>query len=50
MSMWKMNKTYGNVLRRWSVRVNDVRLLLHKAKTASAEWRDGGDEVSEFKK
>ena len=50
MSMWKMNKTYGNVLRRWSVRVNDVRLLLHKAKTASVKWRDGADEVSEFTK
>ena len=25
-----------------------LRLLLHKAKTASAEWRDEADEVSEF--
>ena len=29
--------------------VDDVRLLLHKAKTTSAEWRDEADEVSESK-
>ena len=44
------NKMYGNVLRREGVRVNNVRLLLHKAKTASVKWRDGADEVSEFTK
>lgn len=32
------------------MRVNDVRLLLHKAKAASVKWRDGVDEVSEFTK
>jgi len=38
------------VMEWWCVLVGGLRLLLHKAKTASAKWRDGADEVSEFKK